>query len=171
DSDMMTLSGTSMSAPIVAGAAALMAQANPHLTPNLVKALMMYTAQQLRGFNAFEQGAGQINIAGAVNLAAQAQLKKNGKTHVGASLFAKMPSTYTTIAGYTFQWSRGIVVGQTYATGPGLTLYQKVYDLGVLFGDGVLLGDSTRALLTMLRGDAGGAMAVVKDNGAVNLDY
>jgi hypothetical protein len=35
----------------------------------------------------------------------------------------------------------------------------------------VLLGDSTRALLAMLNGDATASMAVVKDNGVVNLDY
>jgi len=55
--EQMYLNGTSMSCPIVSGTAALMFQANPTLTPNLVKALMMYSAQQLPGFNAFEQGA------------------------------------------------------------------------------------------------------------------
>ena len=59
---MMYLNGTSMSAPVVAGAAALMLQANPKLTPNMVKALLMYTAQPLAGFNTFEQGAGQLNV-------------------------------------------------------------------------------------------------------------
>ena len=64
----MKLSGTSMAAPVVAGAAALMFEANPTLTPNLIKTLMMYTAQQLPNFNMFEQGAGQLNIDGAVRI-------------------------------------------------------------------------------------------------------
>ena len=41
----LSLTGTSMAAPIVAGTAALMIQANPKLTPNLVKAIIQYTAQ------------------------------------------------------------------------------------------------------------------------------
>src|SRR5215207_4942572 len=40
---MMYLSGSSMATPVAAGTAALMLQANPSLTPNLVKALLMYT--------------------------------------------------------------------------------------------------------------------------------
>ncbi len=66
---MMRLSGTSMATPAVAGAAALMLQANPRLTPNVVKMILMYTAQPLAGFNYFEQGMGQLNVEGAIRLA------------------------------------------------------------------------------------------------------
>jgi subtilisin family serine protease len=62
--DMMALSGSSMAAPVAAGAAALLLQANPSLTPNLVKTILEYTAQPLPGFNYLEQGAGEINIEG-----------------------------------------------------------------------------------------------------------
>src|SRR5678815_4779611 len=41
----LALSGTSMAAPVVSGTVALMMQANPNLTPNLVKAILQYTAQ------------------------------------------------------------------------------------------------------------------------------
>jgi len=56
----MRLSGTSMASPVVAGAAALLLEANPSLTPNLIKALLMYTAQQLPNYNMLEQGAGML---------------------------------------------------------------------------------------------------------------
>ena len=66
---LMSLSGSSVSAPMVSGAAAMLLEANPDLTPNMVKMILMYTAQPLTGFNTFEQGAGQLNVAGAVSVA------------------------------------------------------------------------------------------------------
>ena len=65
----LSLSGTSMSAPVVAGSVALMLQADPSLTPNLVKAILQYTAQVYPGYNALTEGAGFLNTKGAVDLA------------------------------------------------------------------------------------------------------
>ena len=65
----MSMTGTSMAAPVVSGTVALMLQANPSLTPNLVKAILQYTAEIHSGYNALEQGAGFLNALGAVRLA------------------------------------------------------------------------------------------------------
>jgi serine protease AprX len=65
----LSLSGTSMAAPQVAGAVALMFQANPKLTPNFVKAILQYTAQEFPGYNALQQGAGFLDVLSAVRLA------------------------------------------------------------------------------------------------------
>ena len=46
-----------------------MLQANPNLTPNVVKAILQYTAQEYPGYDALTQGAGFLNTLGAVRLA------------------------------------------------------------------------------------------------------
>jgi subtilisin family serine protease len=64
----MALSGTSQASAVVAGVAALMIQANPRLTPNLIKAILEYTSQEYAGYSPLEQGAGFLNALGAVRL-------------------------------------------------------------------------------------------------------
>jgi len=64
----LSLSGTSMSAPVVTGTVALMLQANPTLTPNAVKAILQYTAERHGGVDPLTQGAGFLNALGAVQL-------------------------------------------------------------------------------------------------------
>jgi serine protease AprX len=65
----LSLSGTSMAAPVVTGTIALMLQANPALTPNLVKAILQYTAERRGNYDDLTQGAGFLNARGAVQLA------------------------------------------------------------------------------------------------------
>ena len=144
---MMFLNGTSMATPAVAGASALMLQANPTLTPNLVKTILMYTSQQLSGFNMLEQGAGELNVEGAVRLAKLVRRDLSALTPLGAPLLTSAaPAPQTTIAGETFSWSQGIVIKQGYATGVELILkYQKIYSLGVLSADAILFADGVLA--------------------------
>jgi serine protease AprX len=65
----LSLSGTSQAAPVVTGTVALMLQANPALTPNAVKAILQYTAEQRQLFDGMTQGSGFLNARGAVELA------------------------------------------------------------------------------------------------------
>ena len=65
----LSLTGTSMAAPVVTGTVALMMQANPALTPNLVKAILQYTAEHKSRYDDLTQGAGFLNARGAVQLA------------------------------------------------------------------------------------------------------
>jgi len=54
-------SGTSMATPHIAGAAALILQANPDWTPKEVKNALISTADDL-GYNVYEQGGGRIYV-------------------------------------------------------------------------------------------------------------
>ena len=60
------LSGTSTSAPVVAGIAALMISADSTLSPDDVKARLMATAHQVPGVDAAQQGAGEVDVAAAL---------------------------------------------------------------------------------------------------------
>ncbi|MCA1561247.1 MAG: S8 family serine peptidase [Acidobacteria bacterium] len=65
----ISLSGTSMAAPIVAGTVALMLQANPSLSPESVKTILHRTADSNSRYDQFTQGAGFLNARAAVELA------------------------------------------------------------------------------------------------------
>ena len=58
--------GTSFSAPQVAGAIALMLEANPSLTPAQVKDILQRTATPLPPYYAYEVGTGMLNVHAAV---------------------------------------------------------------------------------------------------------
>jgi serine protease AprX len=64
------MSGTSMATPHVAGIVALMLEANPHLTPALVKDILERTATNMTGRTYWEAGAGHVNAYEAVAEAA-----------------------------------------------------------------------------------------------------
>jgi serine protease AprX len=61
-SNYLMLSGTSTSAPVVAGAAALMIGADPSLTPDDVKVRLMGTADHVAGASVNQQGAGTLDV-------------------------------------------------------------------------------------------------------------
>jgi serine protease AprX len=60
------MSGTSVSAPIVSGAVAILLQDEPSLTPDQVKYRLMATANKTwTGYNALKAGAGYLDIYAA----------------------------------------------------------------------------------------------------------
>ena len=65
----LSLGGTSMAAPVVTGAVALMLQANPTLSPDHVKAILQLTAQSSESYDRMTQGAGFLDAKRAVELA------------------------------------------------------------------------------------------------------
>ncbi|HEV3485786.1 MAG TPA: S8 family peptidase [Vicinamibacterales bacterium] len=84
----LSLSGTSMAAPVVSGTVALMLQANPNLTPNMVKAILQFTAQKY-SYNTMTQGAGFLNTRGATQLARFFATAQPGSTFAMPRVWSK----------------------------------------------------------------------------------
>jgi subtilisin family serine protease len=91
----MWLSGTSMAAPVVAGAAALMIDANPGMTPAMIKSILQFTAQPLPSLSGQDplismltEGAGSVNIDGAVRMA-KAFVKDPANAPLGSLMLVK----------------------------------------------------------------------------------
>jgi serine protease AprX len=113
----LSLSGTSMATAVVSGAAALLLQANPALTPNAVKAILEYTAQTYPGYDALTEGAGFLNAYGAAELARV----------LGSAPDAPERSTAT-------DWSRQIIWGNQRVTGGQLIASADAWNLGLTWG-------------------------------------
>lgn len=113
----LSLSGTSMAAPVVSGTVAAMFQANPSLTPNLVKAILQYTAQAYPGYKPLQQGAGFLNALGAVRLARFYQ-----QTAVGSTM-PRQPS-----------WSRSIIWGNRLIKGGYLSPRANAWANNIVWG-------------------------------------
>ena len=101
----LSLTGTSMAAPVVAGTVALMLEANPGLTPNAVKAILQYTAEA-RSSARLAEGAGFINARGALRLARFFARPQNG-----------LGTPVDTIAGRSIKWARHLIWGNYRVTG------------------------------------------------------
>jgi serine protease AprX len=65
----LSLSGTSMAAPVVAGTVALMVEANPMLKPQAIKAILQASARVHPSYSHLAQGAGFLDTRGAVQMA------------------------------------------------------------------------------------------------------
>ena len=119
----LSMSGTSMAAPVVTGTVALMLQVNPALTPNAIKAILQYTAQSSEGAPLLAQGAGHLNTLGAVRMASFF-----GSPQIGPPLPIDM------IEDEPVKWSRQILWGNHRIRG-GLPLPgSNAWTLGVAWG-------------------------------------
>jgi subtilisin family serine protease len=135
----MKMHGTSMSAGVVSGAVALMLQANPSLTPNQVKAILMYTAQMMNGPDLFEQGAGQLNIDGAVRLAKRLR-PDAGSVPAGQTLVGwnGLPLPTSSVAGEWLIWDQGLIWDSGWLSGQALlTTQQQAYAQSIIWGGGL----------------------------------
>jgi serine protease AprX len=76
--------GTSQAAAVVSGAAALLIDQRPEITPDEVKALLMGTAKTIPDATAAQQGAGLIDLATALNTPTPENVVQNHARSTGA---------------------------------------------------------------------------------------
>ena len=144
----LSLSGTSMAAPVVSATIALMLQANPSLTPNLVKAILEFTAESHPRYDALTQGAGFLNARGAVELA--------------QSVVAGAPAGALNAAAGSRggpEWGRRIIWGNQRVGGGRLAAAASAWRTDVMWGSTVTPEGTPVALGTRCAADEAGAPA------------
>jgi len=143
----LRLGGTSMSAAVTSGVAALMIEASRNASgstppPDVIKKLLAYTALPLNGPDALTQGRGAINPSGAVALTLA--LAGDGWP---ADDFVTPLTPATTIAGETWTWGQSFDNGDTVVwgndVGDGEPLWAQTVVWGnVDWGDTVVWGNA-----------------------------
>ena len=131
--DYYRLSGTSMAAPIVSGAAALMLTKDWTLTPDTVKARLMKTATKsfpmyssavdpvtnttyTSQYDLFTIGAGYVDIWGALN--SIDTVPAGGSTASPSAIFDPLSNSVRVVNADTTVWGTTAVWGSTEAGGP-----------------------------------------------------
>jgi serine protease AprX len=105
------LSGTSMASPVVAGAAALLLRTNHAVSVNALKVSLQFTARILPEVDVLTQGAGAVNISGALTLADAI----NPNVEHGTNwIRRRLTAANHDAAGNSMVWGRRIIYGDRF---------------------------------------------------------
>ena len=135
---LLDLSGTSMAAAVATGVVALELDANAHqatvpLTPNSAKAILEYTAIKMAKTDPLTQGAGQINAAGAVQLAGSI----NTAVPTGSWWLTSGVTGSSVIGGQTYNWAQNIIWGTSVIGGRFIYYNNLAWDDNIIWGTNV----------------------------------
>ncbi|HET9183978.1 MAG TPA: S8 family peptidase [Candidatus Angelobacter sp.] len=163
----MRLSGTSMATPVVAGAAALMLQKDPTLTPDTIKARMMKTAWKgypqsswaydifgagyLSQYDIFTIGAGYLDVYASLQSSDIAPGSTASPTAVynsatgEATLSTSGPAAY----GSSITWGTSLIWGNSIVWGPSSVLNDTI-----IWGNSIIWGQSGLCGNTIIWGNS-----------------
>jgi len=162
----LTLSGTSMATPVVAGAAALLIQKNPSLTPDQVKARLMKTArkavpQYSTGIDAFTgisyPSQGDIFTIGAGYLDIQGALANNDLSTLPAVspqvVYNSATHTVSFIRNFSLVWGDSLVWDDSLVWGD-FVFKGRLNGLSLVWGASLVWGESTVAGFSLVWDDS-----------------
>lgn len=135
----MQLSGTSMAAPMVSGAAALLLQGVPSLTPAQIKLALQSGATYMKDAGIVGGGAGSVNVW------ASRVITVNGLASILNALTSTLGLSNLTEAGGASFWDAGTMSQRLY-NHTGLRLL-GILDLGRIWGDPSLLNQGDLNLI------------------------
>ena len=145
---LLALSGTSMATGVTSGVVALVMQAHAQnglhdrrpLTANLVKALLEFSAIPLANADYLTQGAGEINAAGAIELARAIDTD----APLGSWWLARGITPASTIGATTYAWGQNVIWGTTVRSGSVVYTNNVVWGTNIVWGTNVVWGTSAR---------------------------
>jgi serine protease AprX len=141
--NLMKLSGTSMAAGVVSGVVAMMLDANrtlhpgAALTPNAIKAILQYTAFEMPAYDVLTEGAGSLNAAGAIALAAAI----DPNVPAGSWWLTVGVNAWNTIGGQDLAWGQRIVWGDRIIWGNQVYSNDPAWALRIVWGDRIIWGN------------------------------
>ena len=141
----LSLTGTSMASPRVAGAAALVLTANRDLSANMVKMVLQYTARVLPVADALTQGAGALNIQGAVTLA---RMVNPAAPQGSYWLTTALPTSNLDQYGQDVAWGRRLIWGDRFMPAAAISVHMARWDDNIVWGfdalvDNIVWGNAT----------------------------
>ena len=168
------LSGTSMATPVVAGAAALLIQKTPSLTPDQVKARLMKTAGKLLPLfsavksvltgqpfslqdDVFTVGAGYLDINAALTSNDLATLPAISPTAMVDPATGKI----VIVRNFSIAWGDSIIWGDAALYGTSAFAGSLTNGLSIIWGDSIVWGEATTTGYVIIWGDTVNASSQV----------
>ena len=137
-SEYFTLSGTSMASPAVAATAALLLRQNRQLAVNTLKVALQFTSRLLPLTDVLTQGAGALNIPGALTLAAAINPRApHGKNWIRHRLTASNLDA----SGNVIHWGRRIIYGDRFVRARSVETHLARWDDTVVWAYDALAGN------------------------------